>query len=92
MEKHIVKWKEKPILYKSLSALVIFCSALIVVLALLQLLGVWENAMFAYMPLVSVNMSVVAFLNWKTNRSTALVSLSAALVTIICTIVIAFVK
>lgn len=84
--------KEKPIFNKIASVVVILCSALIIVLAMLQLLGVWENAAYAYMPLMGVNLLVNTVTNWKANRWIAIVNLIGALIVLLFIILVVFVK
>ena len=87
-----MKWKEKTAFNKVGSVTVILCSVLIIVLAMLQLLGIWENAVLAYMPLASVNMLFFTVSYWKTNRGTAIFNLVAAVFVLLCTVVIIIVK
>ena len=83
---------EKSTFNKIGSIAVIFCSVLIIIFAMLQLLGIWENAVLAYMPLACVNMLFFTVSYWKTNRGTAIFNLVAALFGLLCTVVIVFVK
>jgi len=87
-----MKWKEKTAFNKVGSVTVILCSVLIIVLAMLQLLGIWENAVLAYMPLACVNMLFFTVSYWKTNRGTAIFNLVAAVFVLLCTVVIIIVK
>jgi len=87
-----MKWKEKTTFNKVGSIAVILCSVLIIILAMLQLLGIWEDAVLAYMPLACVNMLFFTVSNWKTNRGTAIFNLVAAVLVLLCTAVIVFMK
>lgn len=87
-----MKWKEKSTLSKVTSVTVILCSALIILFALLQLCGVWENAISACMPLMCVNLLIYTVTNWKTNRGIAVFNLIAALFILLCIILVVFVK
>lgn len=73
---------------KAFRGAVIGFSVVIIVLAALQLLGIWKNAMVAYLPLACVNMVLSAISNWKTNRAVAVVSLTAAITVLLCLVVI----
>ncbi len=90
MGKFIEKWKEKNLGGKVITLIGRACSVLIIVLALLQLLGVWEDAAYVYMPLICVNMLVTAVANWKTNRSVAIVSLFTAGFILVCIAIVVF--
>ena len=72
--------------------LVIPCSVLIIVLAVLYLLGVWEDALLVCMPLTGVNMLFYTCANWKTNRGIAIFNLVAAVFVFICTVIALFIK
>lgn len=74
------------------SIIVIFCSALIIILAVLQLFGVWENAALVYMPLTCVNMLFFAASNWKTHRGVAVFNLIAAVFVLLCIAAVLFLK
>ncbi len=87
-----MKWSEKSTFNKVGSIAVIICSVLIIVFAVLQLLGIWENAVLAYMPLVCVNMLFFMVSYWKTNRGLAIFHLITAVFVLLCTIVILFAK
>ena len=84
MGKFLMKWKEKTLADKILTGIVMACSVLVIALALLQLLNIWRDAAFAYMPLMCVNMLAVAVSNWKTNRGAAVVNLAAAGIMLVC--------
>ena len=85
-----MKGKEKSTLDKIIDAIVISCSACVVILALLQLFGVWKNAQLVYMPLTGANMVLVAFSYGKKNKRMAVFNLLAAAVMLLCFLVISF--
>ena len=64
---------------KPLSVVQIILSVSIIVLAFLQLIGVWANAIYFYSPLAGVLMLIQAFQNWKTNKGVAYISSFAAI-------------
>lgn len=85
-------WKEKPIFNIIASVVSIFCSVVVIVLAMLQLFGVWENAPYLYMPLMGIIFLVNTFSNWKTNRRIAILNLIVALIIFSFFILVVFVK
>lgn len=87
-----MKWKEKSTRAKISGVAVMICSVLIIILATLQLLGVWKDAALAYMPLSAVNMLLFTVSYWKTSRSAAVFNLIAAIFVLLCTAVVVFVK
>ncbi len=92
MTKFFAKWKETPLSIKAATGIVLVSSILIIVLTLLQLFGVWRDAALAYMPLLCVNMLAQAFSSWKTNRSTAIVSLVAAGIILVCVAAVVYLR
>lgn len=61
----------------------------VVILALLQLFGVWKDAGYVYMPLMAVNMLVQAFENRKRSKGVMFLSLGvAAFITVVWVLVL----
>ena len=71
-----------------INVLIIILSAAVIVLAALQLLGIWENSINVYEPLVGVVLLLQAILFWKKNRKIAVLQLCAAGFIFACAIVI----
>ena len=71
-----------------INALIIILSVAVIVLAALQLLGIWEDAINVYEPLIGVVLLLQAKLFWKKNRKIAIFQLSAAVFIFVCAIVI----
>lgn len=76
-------WKEKSTAEKILSAVGIVCSVSVIVLAVLQLAGVWENAGYVYLPLTAVTMLIQTVEFWNRSKPTAILSLCAAVLILI---------
>lgn len=66
------------------------CSAAVLILVVLQLLGVWSEAIMAYEPLIGVILLCQAKLSWQRNRRSAKFYLCAGLVVLACAVVIIF--
>lgn len=79
MNKTKERWAQKTKFEKLLFVTGMVCSVSVITLALLQLLGVWEDAIQVYMPLVALLMLVQALENWKRSRTVAIVSLCASI-------------
>lgn len=73
-------WKQKTTAGKVLSAIGFVCSLSVIVLAMLQLAGVWADAGFLYLPLLAVLMLIQAAQYRRKSRSTVILSLCAAAV------------
>ena len=71
-----------------INALIIILSVAVIALAALQLLGIWEDAINVYEPLIGVVLLLQAKLFWRKNRKIAVVQLCAAGFVFICTFVI----
>lgn len=54
-------------------------SAIVVILALAQLTGIWDKAAYVFEPLLGVVLLLQAVQNWNKNRAVAVLSLCAAL-------------
>ena len=78
MNRLVSLWKKKSTAEKILSAVGIVCSVSVIVLAVLQLVGVWENAGYAYLPLIAVLMLIQTVQYWRQSKPTAILSLCAA--------------
>lgn len=83
-----MKRSEKSTFDKVFKIVITLCSALVIIFAMLQLLGIWENAALAYMPLACVNMLFFTVSYWKTSRSTAIINLVGAVVVLVCTVIL----
>ena len=67
-------------------------SVAIVVLAVLQLFGVWKDSAYIYIPLLGFNQLGLAYGQWEHNRKISWFSIRSAAVIFICYIVVLFVK
>lgn len=84
-------WKEKSLPMKVLWIAGVTVSIMIVILAVLQLVGILENADNIYIPGLSVLIFIQAAENWNKNKHTAYISLFAGLF-ILAIVVIHFFK
>ena len=83
-------WNKKTIPFKILTIFGLIISITIVVLALMQIFNVWDKAINVFEPLLGVLMIIQAIENWKTNRTTAYLSLFVAIFIFIVAIIILF--
>lgn len=75
-----VKYVEsKQIDEKVLSVVGSICSISIIILACIQIFGIWENAIDVLEPFLGLLMLIQAIRNWKKNKVVAIVSLCAAI-------------
>lgn len=73
---------------KIINVLIIVLSAVVIALAALQLLGIWDNSINVYEPLIGVVLLLQAKLFWRKNRKIAVIQLCAAGFVFICAFVI----
>lgn len=78
MEKLKKNWMGKLWYEKVIFIIGMLTSVTVVVLAVLQLCNVWEDAAYLYMPMLAVLMLVQAFENRKRSRGIAIFSLGVA--------------
>ena len=83
-------WKKKT--FKFISIFEILISITVIILAFIQIIGVWDNAIYVYEPLVGVLMIIQTIEYWKKSKSTAYISLIAAVFIFAVTISILFFK
>ena len=79
MERIRTIWIQKNTGEKVLSVIATICSVIIIVLACIQILGIWENAINVFEPLLGVVILVQAIQNWKKNKIVAIFSLCASI-------------
>lgn len=83
------RWHQKSPSQKFLTIAGIACSTAVILLALLQLLGVWEDAIRVYMPLTALVMLIMAKENWQHNRTAAIINLCTAIfVAAVCILIL----
>ena len=82
------RWNNMTTRDRIINALIIILSVAVIVLAALQLLGIWEDAINVYEPLIGVVLLLQAKLFWKQNRKIAVFQLLTAVFVFACAIVI----
>lgn len=84
------KWNERTWADKVMLVVRIIASFLVVVLAALQLLGVWDKAINLAAPLMGIVLLIQSAQEWKQQRGVAIFGLCAALFVFGCAIVVWF--
>ena len=85
-------WKNAPLLQKVVTIISIIASLSVVVLAVLQMFDIWDQAINVFMPLMGVTMLCQTYIQWNNSRKVAYFSIGTAAFIFICTIVVFFVK
>jgi len=81
-------WDKLTVRDRIVDVLIIVLSVAVIALAALQLLGIWEDAINVYEPLIGAVLLLQAIFHWKKNRTVAIVSLCAAGFIFACAVVI----
>ena len=82
------RWNNMTTRDRIINVLIIILSVAVIVLAALQLLGIWENSINVYEPLIGVVLLLQAKLFWQKNRKIAVIQLCASGFVFICAFVI----
>lgn len=88
MENFIKGWKELKTSEKVVILATMACSVGVIVLAIIHILGIWDDAINVYVPLTGVISLLQAIQNWKRARVAAIFSLCAAIFVFAVTIFI----
>ena len=83
-------WKDAPLLHKVVTIISILASLFVVVLAVLQIFDVWDQAINIFMPLMGVTMLCQSYMQWNNSRKVAYFSIGTAAFIFICTIIVFF--
>ena len=87
-----IRWNEMTVSAKAMIIVRIVASIGVIVLATLQLLGIWDKAINLAAPLIGVVLLIQSIQEWKQHRGVAIFGLCAALFIFVCTIVVWFVR
>ena len=86
------KWKEAPLLHRIVTIVSILTNLSVVVLAVLQIFDIWNQAINICVPLMGITMLCQAYIQWHTSRKVAYFSFGVAVFIFICTVVVFWVK
>ncbi len=80
-------WNKMTVKDKILTIIRLVTSILVIVFALLQLLKIWDKAIYVAAPLVGVVLLIQGIQEFKDNRSVAIFSFGCSLFIFICALV-----
>ena len=86
------KWKDAPLSHKIVTIISVLTSLSVVVLAVLQIFNIWNQAINICVPLMGITMLCQAYIQWNVSRKVAYFSIGSAVFVFICAIVVFFVK
>ena len=87
-----IKWKDAPLLHKVVTIISVLASLSVVILAVLQIFDIWDQAINVFMPLMGVTMLCQSYMQWNNSRKVAYISIGTAAFIFICAIIVFFVK
>ena len=82
------KWKNIPLSHKIVTVISILSSLAVIVLAILQIFGIWPTAGNIYLPLMGITMLCQAHILWNTSRKVAYFSIGTAVFIFLCAIAV----
>ena len=85
-------WKDTPMLHKVITVFSVIVSLAVVMLAVLQILDIWTQAINLCIPLMGVNLLCQTYMQWNTSSKTAYFSLGCAVFVFACAIAVFFIK
>lgn len=83
-------WNQKTLPFKILTVIGIIISIIVIILAMMQMLNIWDKAINVFEPLLGILMLIQAIENWESNKSTAYFSLFVAIFIFIVAFIILF--
>ena len=84
------KWKDAPLLHKIVTIVSILTSLSVVVLAVLQMFDIWNQAINICVPMMGVTMLCQSYMQWNNSRKVAYFSIGTAAFIFICAIIVFF--
>lgn len=86
------KWNEREKLDKTIIIIRIIISIIVIMIAAIQLLGIWDNAINLAVPLLGALILAQSIQDWKTSRGAAILGLCSAIFIFICSFVVFFMR
>ena len=83
-------WGNTPTSYKIVTIISILASLSTVVLAVLQMFDIWNQAINICVPMMGVTMLCQSYMQWNTSREVAYFSIGTAAFIFICAIIVFF--
>ena len=86
------KWKDTPLTQRIVTVFSIVVALSVILLAVLQILKIWTQAINLCIPLMGVNLLCQAYMQWNTSRKSAYTTLCCAAIVFVCAIAVFSVK
>jgi len=85
-QRNVQDWKDKSRLDKVLFIAQIVLSAVVIILSIVKLAGIWDNALYVVEPLMGLVMFMMSWQNRNNNKILSLLCLAVGIFVIIVTI------
>lgn len=82
------KWRDLSANARIVTVVSVSISALVVLLSVLQIFGIWDNAIKVFIPLLGAENLCQAYLLWNTSRKTAYFCIGTAVFVFLCFFVV----
>lgn len=86
------KWKDIPLTQRIVTVFSIVVALSVIILAVLQILKIWTQAINLCIPLMGVNLLCQTYMQWNTSRKSAYTTLCCAAIIFACAIAVFFIK
>ncbi len=86
------KWKDIPLTQRIVTVFSIVVALSVIILAVLQILKIWTQAINLCIPLMGVNLLCQTYMQWNTSRKSAYTTLCCAAIVFACAIAVFFIK
>ncbi len=86
------KWKDTPLTQRIVTVFSIVVALSVIILAVLQILKIWTQAINLCIPLMGVNLLCQTYMQWNTSRKSAYTTLCCAAIVFACAIAVFFIK
>ena len=86
-----INWSEMSLSNKIIRVFAIAVSLAAAVLAIVQILGVWDKAINVCCPLLGIEMLCQTYLQWNVSRKIAYCNLASGVFVVICSVIVFFI-
>ena len=86
------KWKDTPLAQRIVTVFSIVVALSVIILAVLQILKIWTQAINLCVPLMGVNLLCQTYIQWNTSRKSAYTTLCCAAIIFACAIAVFLIK
>ena len=86
------QWKNMSAMHKTVTVISFPLCIAIIALAILQIVGVWEDAGMVFIPLLGLESFCQAYINWKPKRGLAYLNIGTGIFVLACSVAVFLLK